>query len=91
MHLLPLLRLPWWWKKCTWILSVIISTLKYYQSILFCTASGYVTAVCDNHWWLEYIMKAFEETGINCIIFLHPQGPTVSFTHPIQLDKEVFQ
>jgi hypothetical protein len=31
---------------------VNISTLKQFQDIPFCKVNGYITAVCDDHWWL---------------------------------------
>ena len=43
---------------------------------------GYVTALCDEHWWLAYVMDvnpADEEAELN---FLHPHGPSPSYCYP---------
>jgi hypothetical protein len=66
---------------------VNISTLRQFQNIPFCTVSGYVTAVYDNHWWLGYVMEKFEETGGIYIRLLRSQGSSAYFTYPVQLDE----
>lgn len=45
---------------------------------------GYVTVMYDGKWWLGYILeKDFDEATVK---FLHPHGPSPSFTYPRRED-----
>lgn len=48
--------------------------------------SGYVTAVYKANWWLGYILQKNEELDEVKITFLHPSGPSTSFSYPRDTD-----
>ncbi len=51
--------------------------------------NGYVTCKYDNQWWLAYILNKYEDRESVEISFLHPAGPSPSFTYPRRVDKLV--
>ncbi len=51
--------------------------------------NGYVTCKYDDQWWLAYILEKKEDTESVEISFLHPAGPSPSFTYPRRVDKLV--
>ena len=51
--------------------------------------NGYVTCKYDDQWWLAYILSKSEDTESVGISFLHPAGPSPSFTYPRRVDKLV--
>lgn len=48
--------------------------------------SGYVTAVYEGNWWLGYVLQKNEELDEVQITFLHPSGPSTSFSYPRNAD-----
>ena len=51
--------------------------------------SGYVTAQYDGFWWLAYVLNVLGESGEVELNFLHPHGPSRSFSYPTPPDKLV--
>lgn len=48
--------------------------------------SGYITAVYDQKWWLAYVLEKNEEEDELKVTFLHPAGPSSSFSYPRKPD-----
>jgi hypothetical protein len=44
------------------------------HTIPFETATGYITIVYEDHWWLGYVLGKYEENEEFKIRFLHPHG-----------------
>lgn len=48
--------------------------------------SGYITVVYEANWWLRYVLQKNEELDEVNISFLHPAGPSTSFSYPKNAD-----
>lgn len=48
--------------------------------------SGYVTIIYENDWWLAYVLAKEEATDEVKVSFLHPAGPSASFSYPSRQD-----
>jgi hypothetical protein len=44
----------------------------------FESVRGYIAVVCEDHWWLGYVLEKYEENEEFKIGFLHPHGPSLS-------------
>ena len=55
---------------------------KSHEKLRFEEIRDYVTAVYDNNLWLGYVLEKNEEQDEVKITFLHPSGPTKSFSYP---------
>jgi len=51
--------------------------------------NGYVTAMYDGAWWLAYVLNTLSESAEVELNFLHPHGPSRSFSYPSRPDKLV--
>ena len=47
---------------------------------------GFVTCLCDGHWWLACVLEVNQEDNLVRLIFLHPHGPNTSFKYPQKED-----
>lgn len=63
---------------------VIVSKSDDKLSLSDC--NGYITAAYDKHWWLAYILDKDEELDELKVTFLHPHGPSSSFSYPSKPD-----
>lgn len=48
--------------------------------------SGYIIVVYDAKWWLAYVLEKNEELDEIKVTFLHPAGPSKSFSYPRNAD-----
>ena len=48
--------------------------------------SGYITVVYEANWWLGYVLQKNDELDEVKITFLHPAGPSTSFSYPRNAD-----
>lgn len=48
--------------------------------------SGYITVAYEANWWLGYVLQKNEELDEVKVTFLHPPGPSTSFTYPRNAD-----
>ena len=46
--------------------------------------NGYVTVMYEDNWWLGYVLDKNFNSGEVTVKFLHPHGPSPSFTFPPQ-------
>ena len=51
--------------------------------------NGYVTAIYDGSWWLAYVLNTLSDSAEVELNFLHPHGPSRSFSYPSRPDKLV--
>ena len=51
--------------------------------------NGYVTAMYDGSWWLAYILNTLCDSAEVELNFLHPHGPSRSFSYPSRPDQLV--
>ena len=51
--------------------------------------SGYVICEYDRQWWLAFVLQTIDETEEVEVRFLHPAGPSPSFTFPKRNDDLV--
>lgn len=52
------------------------------QTLTFEHINGYVTCIYEDQWWLGLVLCKDSATGTVTLKFLHPAGPTPSFTYP---------
>lgn len=48
--------------------------------------NGYVTVMYEDNWWLGYVLDKNFNSGEVTVKFLHPHGPSPSFTFPPRED-----
>jgi len=48
---------------------------------------SYVTCIYENHWWVGMISEVAKEEGDATVEFMHPHGPSKSFSWPAVADK----
>jgi hypothetical protein len=58
----------------------VISVLK--DMIKLKDITGFVTCMYDTFWWLGCVLYVSEESNDVKISFLHPHGPSASYTYP---------
>jgi hypothetical protein len=51
--------------------------------------NGYVTAMYDGFWWLAYVLSTLSVSAEVELNFLHPHGPSRSFSYPTRPDRLV--
>lgn len=51
------------------------------ETVHFDDMNGYVISIYNNRWWLCYILEKNEKAEIK-VTFLHPPGPSPSFSYP---------
>ena len=61
-------------------------TLATGFAVSFNVISGYVTAMYDGFWWLACLVRSMRETEEVEVNFLHPHGPSRSFSYPSPTD-----
>ena len=49
-------------------------------------AKGYVAVVYDSAWWVGYVLKTDPGLQEVTVTFLHPRGPSKSFSYPDPAD-----
>lgn len=49
--------------------------------------NGFVTCAYDGKWWLAYVLEKLSRADEVKLKFLHPAGPSQSFTYPPQTDE----
>jgi hypothetical protein len=49
-------------------------------------AKGYVAVIYDSAWWVGYVLKTDPELQEVTVTFLHPHGPSKSFSYPDPAD-----
>lgn len=59
------------------------------ECVTFSSIKGYVVAVYDGNWWLACAEECMPSTGEVKLNFLHPHGPSPSFTFPFRPDRLV--
>lgn len=59
---------------------------KCSEKLQMSEVSGYITAVYDQKWWLAYVLEKNEEEDELKVTFLHPAGPSSSFSYPRKPD-----
>ena len=65
------------------IRSVSKKVVKYEtEPIQIDDVSGYVTVIYENNWWLGYVLEKDFNSGEVTVKYLHPHGPSPSFTFP---------
>lgn len=64
-----------------------VSSVK--ECVTFSSIKGYVVAVYDGNWWLACVEECMPSTGEVKLNFLHPHGPSPSFTFPFRPDRLV--
>jgi len=52
------------------------------STVSFAAINGYVTVLYDGFWWLASVIKSMQETEEVEVNFLHPYGPSRSFSYP---------
>jgi hypothetical protein len=57
------------------------------QTIPFETVTGYIAMVCEDHWWLGYVLEKYEKNEEFKMRFLHRHGPLASFVFPSQPEE----
>ena len=63
---------------------VSVSRSIYQLELTDC--NGYMTVVYDSKWWLAYVLEKNEEEDEIKVTFLHPRGPSPSFSYPRRPD-----
>ena len=47
---------------------------------------GFVTCLCNGHWWLACVLEVNQEDNLVRLTFLHPHGPNTFFKYPQKED-----
>ena len=55
----------------------------------FVSVKGYVVVAYDNEWWLGCVEETMPSAGELRLNFLHPHGPSPSYTFPYRPDTLV--
>jgi len=61
-------------------------TIAESSTVSFSAINGYVTVIYDGFWWLASVIKSMQETEEVEVNFLHPHGPSRSFSYPYPPD-----
>lgn len=59
---------------------------KVRSSLTFKEIKGFVTCVYDKKWWVACVLSSNADTRLVKLSFLHPNGPSTSFSYPQQSD-----
>lgn len=52
------------------------------ETLKFKDMNGYVISIYNERWWLSYVLEKNEEVNEVKVTFLHPPGPSPSFSFP---------
>ena len=63
-----------------------VDTLSSCSSVSIQEAKGYMAVVYDSAWWVGYVIKTDNELQEVTVTFLHPHGPSNSFSYPDPAD-----
>lgn len=59
-----------------------VTAVQESDDIAFEDVVGFITCKYDQHWWLGCVLNSNEETQEMQVSFLHPHGPSPSFSYP---------
>lgn len=63
-----------------------VSVSRSIDQLKLTDCNGYMTVVYGSNWWLAYVLEKNEEEDEVKVTFLHPQGPSPSFSYPRRPD-----
>lgn len=66
--------------------STVETVTKSLEKLALRDIYGYVTAIYDKKWWLAYVLAKEEDLDEVKVTFLHPAGPSMSYTYPTKPD-----
>lgn len=65
----------------------IMRTTRLENKLPMTEVNGYVTVTYDRKWWLAYVLDKNESEDEIKVTFLHPAGPSPSYSYPQRADN----